>query len=58
MPQHEVHVGDTIKWKGRERRIVKLLAITVALEGVDEVIGLPVDATNIQVFKDRDQDAA
>ena len=46
-----VQVGDQIKWQGQTRKVIKLLGISVALEGVDEMIGLPIDATESRTIQ-------
>lgn len=48
--KNSVQIGDEIRWQGQTRRVVEVLSINVALDGVDEVICLPVDATRADVF--------
>lgn len=48
-----VEVGDTVKWQGQGRRVIKLLSINVALDGVEDVICLPVDATRAELLLPR-----
>jgi hypothetical protein len=45
-----LQVGDEVIWQGQPRKIVKLLGIDVVLEGVDDVICLPMDAARIDTF--------
>ena len=48
----KLSIGDEVPWQGRARRIEQLVSICVALEGIDGVVCLPVDATTIETFKD------
>jgi len=47
-----VHVGDEVEWQGRMRKVTKLVAITVVLDGVEDLVCLPIDATRAEVFTD------
>jgi len=49
---HKIEIGDEVKWHGHMRKITKLLGITIALDGVEDVICVPIDATRAEVFKD------
>lgn len=53
---HSVQIGDEISWEGKMRKVVKLLDIDVELDGVDGRIGLPINATRLEVFIDSPQE--
>jgi hypothetical protein len=55
---NKVEVGDDVPWQGRMRKVTKLVAITVVLDGVEDVICLPLDATRAEIFKDEGRQAA
>jgi hypothetical protein len=48
----KLRIGDEIPWHGRPRRIEQLVSICVVLEGIDDVVCLPIDATTIEAFKE------
>jgi hypothetical protein len=41
-----IEIGDEVEWEGRMRKVTTLLAISVALDGVEDAIGLPVDVVD------------
>ena len=57
MPMHKVEVDDEIECLGRMRRVTKLLNLTVTLDGVEDAICLPMDATRVEVSKDAGTEA-
>jgi hypothetical protein len=52
MANNKLETGDEFEWQGCTRRIVRLLAVELTLEGVDDAICVPIDATRVEVFKD------
>ena len=53
---HHIQVGDQIEWQGQTRKVVKLLSVAVALEGAEDMIAIPIDATRVEVFKAKSTD--
>lgn len=52
MEKHEVKIGDEIEWRGAKRTITKLVSVCAVLDGVDQVICLPVKASRISTWND------
>jgi hypothetical protein len=48
----ELKVGDDFKWKGRARKVTHIHGVSLVLDGVDDMICVPVDATTIRLFVD------
>jgi hypothetical protein len=52
MTKHTLKIGDEFEWSGHRAKIAKVLHIGIALDGVGEVICVPVTATGVEVFTD------
>jgi hypothetical protein len=48
--RHSVSEGDEFKYQGKMRRVAKIVSICVELDGVEDVVCLPVAATRIETF--------
>jgi hypothetical protein len=51
-----LEVGDKIQCQGAERKVVKLIGIVVAFDGVEDTVCVPIDATIVEVSKISDEE--